>query len=149
MKELSKYELCLLIYLCYKKQRYSRNDLKDESLNEHIEVWTKLKNIVNNYTNGLALNVEQNQIEKHFPQLTSLAIQVVNKQLLYKFLDDYSSCYKDDALNSYDDERLSSHELEKRFRKDIGNFRNSVDKSKVLKESYIVRTTIISVDIFR
>lgn len=145
MKELSKYELCLLIYLCYKNQRYSRNDLKEESLNEHIEIWTRLKNIVNNYTNGITLSVEQTHIEKHFPQLTYLAIQVKDKQLLYKFLDDYSSCYRDDALNSYDDERLSSHELEKRFRKDIGNFRNSVDKSKVLKEYYIDNTRYIPI----
>lgn len=145
MKELSKYELCLLIYLCYKKQRYSRNDLKEESLNEHIEIWTRLKNNVNNYTNGIALSVEQTHIENHFPQLTYLAIQVKDKQLLCKFLDNYSRQYFDNTLKSYDCDRLSSHELQKRFKRDIGKFRISIDKSKVLNEYFIDDTKYIPI----
>ena len=145
MKELSSYELCLLMYLCYKSERYSRNDLKEESFDKHLEIWTNLQNIVNNYNNGNVLIVNQIPIKNHYPLITSLSIQVKNKQLLCKFLDEYSNCYRDDVLKSYNDERLSSHELEKRFRRDIGNFRASVDKNKILKEYYVDNTKYIPI----
>ena len=145
MKELSSYELCLLIYLCYKSQRYHRNDLKEEYLDKHLEIWTKLQNIVNNHTNGSVLSVKETNTKNYYPSLTDLSIQVEDKQLLCKFLDDYSGCYKDDVLKSYNDDRLTSHECEKRFRKDIGKFRISVDKSKVLKEYYVDDTKYIPI----
>ena len=105
MKELSSYELCLLIYLCYKSQRYHRNDLKEEYSDKHLEIWTKLQNIVNNHTNGSVLSVKETNTKNHYPSLTDLSIQVEDKQLLCKFLDDYSGCYKDDVLKEYTKDR--------------------------------------------
>ncbi|MCQ2743804.1 MAG: hypothetical protein MJ230_03285 [bacterium] len=146
MKELSSYELCLLIYLCYGCGSYHTSVLCDEVLENYLEVWTKLQNFVNNYTKGSALSINQTtEYIKLNRTGVRLFIKVKDKQLLRKFLDDYSSCYEDDVLKSCNNDRLSSHELKKRFIKDIGNFKASVDKSKILKEYYVDDTKYISI----
>lgn len=110
-------------------------------------VWTKLQNTVNAYCKDAAIKV----IEPSEPKNTiisenpSLIIQVENKELLEKFLDDYSAYFEDDALDSYNYDRFNFNRLDKQFEGLIGKFRISTDRNKILTKYYIDDTNYLPI----
>ena len=145
MKELSSYELCLLIYLCYKSNRKSFSPANDTRKDECFRIWDKLRNIVNTHCGSEVISVIESAGLEITTTRKTLLIKVVDKTLLEEFLDEYSAHIKTDTLISYDYDRYNFNRLEAKFDNLLGKLRNSVNKNKVLKEYFIDNTFYLPV----
>lgn len=139
MKELSNYELCLLIFLRYKQDKIVFHGGLHPKAQEYCKVWIKLQDTVNACCKDTAIKVIEptEPIGTAISNNTQLIIQVKNKVSLEKFLEDYSEYIAQDSLDSYHDE-IKFEILAKEFK-------NSIDKNKKYTEYYIDTTKYIPI----
>lgn len=139
MKELSSYEICLLIYLCYKRDKKKFMGGLHPKAQGYCKAWKRLQDIVNTYCEDIAIKVIEpsEAADSAVRKNTSLIIQVEKKELLEKFLDDYIAYFEDDALISYNYDKLNFNRQDKQFEVLIGKFRNSTDKNKILTTYFV------------
>lgn len=106
---------------------------------EYYKIWTKLEDTVNSYCNGIAIKVTESlePINENVSINYPLVIQVENKELLEKFLDDYSNYLAQDSLDSIYDGL--------NFIKLSQEFKTSIDTNKKLTEYYLDNTHYIPI----
>ena len=139
MKELSNYELCLLIYLCYKKEGKAYRGILPSRQEEYYTTWVELSNAVNSYCKDTIVTVFRSSNEQtvSINKMPSVIIKLENKSLLEKFLDDYSMCFESDTLESETDGI--------NFKTHIIQLQKAINTTKKLNEYYIDETKYIPV----
>lgn len=132
MDELSSYELCLLISLCYKQGKKTYRGIKPVRQEEHYRSWSELANTVNDYCEKSVITVSIDNTDNNasYQIPTKPTINLENKVLLEEFLDDYCNSFENGKLKLYNSDRISHQEL-------LAQFRESIDKTKVINEYYI------------
>lgn len=145
MKELSSYELCLLIYLCYKSNRKSFSPANDTRKDECFRIWDKLRNIVNTHCGSEVISVIESAGLEITTTRKTLLIKVVNKTLLEKFLDEYCNYMEEDALDSYNYNNLNFNRLDSNFKEHIATLKASINKNNILKEYFIDDTKYLPI----
>ena len=132
MDELSSYELCLLISLCYKQGKKAYRGIKPVRQEEHYRSWSELANTVNDYCEKSVITVSidntDNNASYQIPPKPTIILE--DKFLLEEFLDDYCNSFENGKLKLYNSDRISHQEL-------LAQFRESIDKTKVINEYYI------------
>lgn len=132
MDELSSYELCLLISLCYKQGKKTYRGIKPVRQEEHYRSWSELANTVNDYCEKSVITVSidntDNNTSYQIPPKPTINLK--DKFLLEEFLDDYCNSFENGKLKLYNSDRISHQEL-------LAQFRESIDKTKVINEYYI------------
>lgn len=132
MDELSSYELCLLISLCYKQGKKTYRGIKPVRQEEHYRSWSELANTVNDYCEKSVITVSIDNTDNNasYQIPTKPTINLENKVLLEEFLDDYCNSFENGKLKLYNSDRIGHQEL-------LAQFRESIDKTKVINEYYI------------
>lgn len=103
---------------------------------EYYKIWTKLEDTVNSYCNGIAIKVIEPSNDDSILN-KPLIIQVENKELLERFLDEYSNYLAQDSLDSIYDGL--------NFIKLSQEFKASIDTNKKLTEYYLDNTHYIPI----
>lgn len=137
MKELSNYELCLLVHLCYIQNKKRFPGVSHPKGQMYFKAWTKLQNSINNYIHETVIIVSEPSKGGSLILAKPLIIQVKEKKLLENFLDDYCNYLAQDSLDSLSDGM--------NFTKLAKEFRASIDKNKKLTEYYLDSTLYIPI----
>lgn len=138
MEELSNYELCLLIHLCYKRSKKLYKGFLPSSQEANYNTWLQLADAVNGYCKAAVITVNKSFIKQGgtLSEQTVSVIKLNNKSLLEKFLDDYCSCLEHNTLESVNDIN---------FETQVSQFKQSINKTKKFNEYYIDKTQYIPV----
>lgn len=119
MKELSNYELCLLIRIYYERGWVTAGG--NEFENEYLPIWENIQNNVKRHCNKDVLIRTGNR----------LLVDTGEKDLLGKFIEDYVNELESNSLGSYNNIN---------FETQLSEFKKSIDKTQNHK-SYVLHYT--------